>query len=435
MKRLHLLLALALLAPSLEAQDPTSFSTSAVGSITAANAACLSTTCVWLTAPYTAGSLSLQISGTFVATLQFEASVNGSVWSAINSSSQQTSTTAPGLWSFTLSGTQMFRVRASAYTSGTVAVNIGASAVSGWFASPPIGLFNAFDQATANGKNLVLQLNEPTSWSPIIGLSETNNVSPQFNVGGYFQATATNTAGSMPNNIGLFGEGDGFPTGAGTLAFLGGVEGLTELHSGTATAQSAFISYTRVDTGTTTTNLYDFVTQGHVIAGTVVNNYGIFMADIVGGTTINSALWTGLGWNHLGDFTSIGGTISTRPNNFLAIKGSGAGIVSAGQISDASTFGCVTFQSATCAVANYFIGSDGTDLRLNSPAATIVLAANNAAKLTVSSTTVTAAVPIAANSGANIIYRCSVAGTLRVGQTTTVSADCGTAVDTGFRAN
>jgi hypothetical protein len=37
--------------------------------------------------------------------------------------------------------------------------------------------------------------------------------------------------------------------------------------------------------------------------------------------------------------------------------------------------------------------------------------------------------------GTNILYRCTAAGALRVGQTTTVSADCGTAVDTGLRVN
>lgn len=35
--------------------------------------------------------------------------------------------------------------------------------------------------------------------------------------------------------------------------------------------------------------------------------------------------------------------------------------------------------------------------------------------------------------GTNVIYRCSVAGTLRAGQLTSVSGDCGTAVDTGLR--
>ncbi len=37
--------------------------------------------------------------------------------------------------------------------------------------------------------------------------------------------------------------------------------------------------------------------------------------------------------------------------------------------------------------------------------------------------------------GSTTLYRCTVAGALRVGQTTTVSADCGTAVDTGLRVN
>lgn len=37
------------------------------------------------------------------------------------------------------------------------------------------------------------------------------------------------------------------------------------------------------------------------------------------------------------------------------------------------------------------------------------------------------------STGATIIYRCTVAGTLRVGQLTSVSADCGTAVDSGLR--
>ena len=40
---------------------------------------------------------------------------------------------------------------------------------------------------------------------------------------------------------------------------------------------------------------------------------------------------------------------------------------------------------------------------------------------------------LAVNGGTNILYRCSVAGILRIGQTTTVSGDCGTAVDTGLR--
>jgi hypothetical protein len=40
---------------------------------------------------------------------------------------------------------------------------------------------------------------------------------------------------------------------------------------------------------------------------------------------------------------------------------------------------------------------------------------------------------VAIGTGTNVLYRCTVAGTLRVGQTTTVAGDCGTAVDTGLR--
>jgi hypothetical protein len=41
----------------------------------------------------------------------------------------------------------------------------------------------------------------------------------------------------------------------------------------------------------------------------------------------------------------------------------------------------------------------------------------------------------AVGGGSTILYRCTVAGTLRVGQITSVAADCGTAVDTGLRTN
>ena len=41
--------------------------------------------------------------------------------------------------------------------------------------------------------------------------------------------------------------------------------------------------------------------------------------------------------------------------------------------------------------------------------------------------------PFKSEGGSNIVYRCSGAGTLRLGQLTTVSTDCGTAVDTGIR--
>lgn len=43
--------------------------------------------------------------------------------------------------------------------------------------------------------------------------------------------------------------------------------------------------------------------------------------------------------------------------------------------------------------------------------------------------------PVTVQNGSNVLYRCTVAGALRVGQLTTVSTDCGKAVDTGMRVN
>lgn len=43
--------------------------------------------------------------------------------------------------------------------------------------------------------------------------------------------------------------------------------------------------------------------------------------------------------------------------------------------------------------------------------------------------------PVAINNGSNVIFRCTTAGTLRVGQLTSVSADCGASVDSGLRTN
>jgi hypothetical protein len=325
-----------------------------------------------------------------------------------------------------------------ALTTGSGSTAYLCTSINTWglmgFNNAALSSFNAFDQSTANGTNLVLSLNPATAWTGLIGMQESNNIGPGFSVGAYFPPTATNSAGSMPNVIGVFGEGDGFSTGTGTLAFLGGVEGLTELHSNSATAQSAFISYTRVDAGTTATTLADFITQGHVIVGTVLNNYGLLIADVVGGTTLNQSIHTGAGWVFHGDRVSIGST-ATSPNNLLYVKGVNSGNVSMGWISDAATFGCVTFANTACAIANYFIGSDGTDLRLNSPTANVILTLNNAAKLTVAPTLITAALPLSVNSGASTLFRCTTAGTLRIGQLTTVSADCGASVDTGLRVN
>lgn len=65
---------------------------------------------------------------TFSGTLQFEATITGQTWVAINvfppnSTTAVTSATAAGLWLGHCAGLSAVRVRASAWTSGTVLVS------------------------------------------------------------------------------------------------------------------------------------------------------------------------------------------------------------------------------------------------------------------------------------------------------------------------
>src|SRR5689334_8143761 len=71
----------------------------------------------------------LTIAGTFTGTLQFEQSNDGSNWVGATgtpqpSGSGATDATAPGVWSFDLSAMRNFRIRASAFASGTAVVTI-----------------------------------------------------------------------------------------------------------------------------------------------------------------------------------------------------------------------------------------------------------------------------------------------------------------------
>lgn len=74
-----------------------------------------------------ASAVSVQVSGTFSATITFEGSINGTDWTALqatnaNTDSRSTTATAPGIYSVLLNGAVSFRARVSAYTSGAVTV-------------------------------------------------------------------------------------------------------------------------------------------------------------------------------------------------------------------------------------------------------------------------------------------------------------------------
>lgn len=77
-----------------------------------------------------------QITGTWVGTITFEASLDGTTWTALNAvsastSSPQTTTTVNGLYRLTPGGLQQIRANMSAFTSGSASVLLRAGAGSG----------------------------------------------------------------------------------------------------------------------------------------------------------------------------------------------------------------------------------------------------------------------------------------------------------------
>lgn len=77
------------------------------------------------------GSVAIKVTGNWVGTLAFEATVDGSNWDSVNATPLNssggpviTTTTANGLWGISVFGYQAVRVRASLWTSGTAVVTL-----------------------------------------------------------------------------------------------------------------------------------------------------------------------------------------------------------------------------------------------------------------------------------------------------------------------
>jgi hypothetical protein len=137
MKRLWLLAAfLAFLVMPVAAQQvPATANLTAQdsGACTTANA------CLSVNIPVNGASAVIQLSGTWTATVQFEASTgtgpNGSPFTAITGTpvggtGSVSSATIPGAWRFNVASVYVIRARVSSYSSGTIATAITASAAS-----------------------------------------------------------------------------------------------------------------------------------------------------------------------------------------------------------------------------------------------------------------------------------------------------------------
>lgn len=114
---------------------PVSAQTIDTGSITAGGADCSTAArcAIFENLPPQWMNVTLQVSGTFSATLQFEATADGTNWVSVMAvnvadGSSASSSTATGVFSLSNAGYSKVRVRCSAYTSGTAVV----TAVRGW---------------------------------------------------------------------------------------------------------------------------------------------------------------------------------------------------------------------------------------------------------------------------------------------------------------
>lgn len=82
------------------------------------------------------GAVGIQLSGTWAATVEFQASVDGTNWSAlqvvpVGSGTAVTTSTANGIWYADVGGLNLIRCEATAFTSGTVQVDLQSNVASG----------------------------------------------------------------------------------------------------------------------------------------------------------------------------------------------------------------------------------------------------------------------------------------------------------------
>jgi len=141
MKQILSFLIFAMLA-ALPVRGATCSGPQCVAAISATAASCAASGAVVLQLDSEAGAATVTLSGTFVATLQFEQSAdNQGSWVGITGQPQPagtgaTSATATGTWRFAVGGSTHLCVRSSAYTSGPVNVSINQSRASASINSP-----------------------------------------------------------------------------------------------------------------------------------------------------------------------------------------------------------------------------------------------------------------------------------------------------------
>ena len=129
-----------------------------------------------------------QVTGTWVATLQFEGTLDGTNWIPINAVAASTSgptpvTTVNGLYRITPAGLTTFRINTTAYTSGTAVITMRASSgVGGTFINQiaPIKITNGTDTVTIKPASVA---SVATDTALVVAISPNNVVPVLINTG------------------------------------------------------------------------------------------------------------------------------------------------------------------------------------------------------------------------------------------------------------
>lgn len=219
-----ILLALACAFVLCDSSEAYAQSSPAIGNITSAGSSCSTTSvptnCVILQLDAATGAATIELAGTFVGTMQFEA-FTGTTWTNINctppnSTTAVSSATAVGAWQCNVAAYSAIRVRSSAYTSGTAAVIINsahASAKSGGGAVYASGLGTSNVIPKGNGAGQLVDSNISDNGSGTYQLGGVDAAAPTAQVVKFQSVVAgtSNTAGASPTIQMSLGTGTGLP--------------------------------------------------------------------------------------------------------------------------------------------------------------------------------------------------------------------------------
>ena len=225
----------------------------------------------------------VQITGTWVGTLQFEGTVDGTNWQSINAvqaglTTIPQTTTTNGVFSPTPAGFAQFRVTATAWTSGTATVNIRASVGGGGTYLnqnlPAFAVIPAFkvDQTTPGTTNLVsigtsgtVAINAaiPTG-ANVIGALTANQSINNNQIGGVAVAVGTGISSTGTQRVTLATDIALPPAAAASATYSASVVGL-------ATALTATDIFTITGSATKTIRVSRIVVNGVQTTAAQVN--------------------------------------------------------------------------------------------------------------------------------------------------------------------